>query len=74
MHVKIKLFAIFRIGRFKEKELKFPPETTVAQAIQELGISSSEPGVLVVNGRLANLERVLVDGDVLGVFPLVAGG
>ncbi len=74
MQIKIKLFATFRTGRFKEKELDFPSGTTVDQVIQELDISSCESGVVFVNGRVAKLERVLVDGDALSVFPLVAGG
>jgi molybdopterin synthase sulfur carrier subunit len=74
MQVKVKMFATFRIGRFKEKALDFPQGTTVAKVIQELAISSCESGVVVVNGSVANLERVLVDDDVLSVFPLVAGG
>ena len=74
MQIKVKLFATFRIGRFKEKTQDFPPGTTVDQVIQELGILSCEPGVVVVNGRVAKLEQILVDDDVLSVFPLVAGG
>ena len=74
MQVKIKLFATFQIGRFKDKKLDFPPGTTVEQVIQGLGILSCEPGVVVVNGRLATLDKVLVDDDVLSVFPLVGGG
>ncbi len=74
MQIKVKLFATFRIGRFKEKMLDFPAGTTVNQVMQKLDILSCESGVVVVNGRVAKLEQILVDDDVLSVFPLVAGG
>jgi sulfur-carrier protein len=38
------------------------------------GIDASRPLVVLVNGRYAVSDRVLEDGDVVSVFPPVAGG
>lgn len=47
--------------------------TTVADVIAMLGLPD-EPRVVFVNGRHAEDEAVLHDGDRMGIFPPVAGG
>jgi molybdopterin converting factor small subunit len=39
-----------------------------------LGIDAREVHVLMVNGVISRLDRVLVGGDRLGLFPPVGGG
>jgi len=38
------------------------------------GVDANRPLVVLVNGRHALSDRVLEDGDVVSVFPPVAGG
>lgn len=74
MHVTVRLFATFREGRFNSEEWDRPERTTVREILGELGIEPKEVGVVLVNGRHADYERALVDGDVLSILPWVGGG
>jgi molybdopterin converting factor small subunit len=74
MKIKVKLFAQFRHGRFKEKQLEYLAPMEIRQVLDDLGIVADEVGVLMVNSRNVSVDTLLVDGDVLGVFPLVGGG
>lgn len=47
---------------------------TVAQVLKMLNIPEKETKILLINGRRADKERVLNEGDVFHVFPLMAGG
>ena len=47
---------------------------SVAEVFRIFGVPPGKPRIILVNGRHANPDRVLVDGDLLAVFPPVAGG
>ena len=47
---------------------------TVGQVLQGLHIPLGIPCLSVVNGRDAAPEQILADGDVLTLFPPLAGG
>jgi len=51
-----------------------PEGATVAKALEMLSLPKWEIKLLLVNGRHANMDGVLSDGDVLQVFPLLPGG
>lgn len=74
MKVTIKLFATFRVGRFKVEERELPEGTTCGKVVADVGLTEDELGIVLVNGRHASVERVLQDGDALSLFPLVGGG
>ncbi len=74
MQVKIKLFATLRIDRFKEELRDINDGAEVAAIVRNLGIQEKELGAVLVNGRRVELKRVLVEGDVLAIFPLIGGG
>ena len=74
MKITVKLFATFRDGREKIQTFELTEATTVENIITTLGIEKSEIAILLVNGRDSKFERVLVDGDVLALFPPVGGG
>lgn len=74
MILEVRLFAAFRDGRFRKKKLELPDESSVADLLGHLKISRDEPGILLVNGTVADAEKQLSAGDVVSVFPLVAGG
>jgi molybdopterin converting factor small subunit len=54
--------------------LEVPDGSTVGVVVSSLGISEEMPAVTLVNGRDAAPEQVLKDGDVLALFPPLAGG
>jgi molybdopterin synthase sulfur carrier subunit len=74
MQVTIKLFANFRINRFKQETRKYDSKMTVGAIVEELGIPDSEVGIIFINGRNATLDQILTEGDTLSLFPLVGGG
>ena len=74
MLITVKLFATFRDGRFKVKELELPEGTRIQDVIQPLNIAPEEIAILYRNGKDAKPETVLVDGDTLALFPPVGGG
>ena len=74
MKITVKLFATFRIDRFDIAERDYPPGTSVADIVDELKLPREQLGVLMVNSRHVALDRELVDGETLAIFPLVGGG
>jgi len=74
MQITVKLFASFRIGRFDIETCEFPEGTRVKDVVKSLELSERELGILMVNSRHVDLDRVLVDGETLAIFPLVGGG
>ncbi|MCD6527542.1 MAG: MoaD/ThiS family protein [Desulfuromonas sp.] len=70
----VKLFAQFRVGRFKVEQRDYAEPLTTSQILVDLGIAEDELGVLMINGRHAELDQPLCQGDSIGIFPLVGGG
>ena len=54
--------------------LDVPPGATVGDLIARLGIPDDGSDLAVVNGLDAERDHVLVEGDVLTMFPPLAGG
>lgn len=74
MNITVKLFASFRTDRFDIEVKNYPDGTTVADVSDSLSLPQSELGIMMVNSRHVKLDRVLVDGDTLALFPLLGGG
>ncbi len=79
MEIELKLFANFRdylpkgSDRFSSK-IKVGPSERVADVLQKLGLPKDHPKIILINGVHAKEEDRLKDGDILSVFPPVAGG
>jgi molybdopterin converting factor small subunit len=79
MKVKVQLYAILAEylptnANNKTAILELLEGTTVQEVLNELTIPENMPKILLVNGRNAELDRVLVEGDTVSVFPPIAGG
>jgi len=74
MKITVKLFAGFRDNRFKMAEQDYPEATTVGDILTSLNIDGPELGVALINGRHVLPEHVMVDGQILSLFPKVGGG
>jgi len=74
MVVTVKLFATLRTGRFKAESREYEPGITVAGVAGDLNIPRTELALLLINGRAAQPESELKDGDTLSLFPPVGGG
>lgn len=81
MEIEVRLFATLRrylpVGNdgfgFKRP---LGGETTVAAIIEELKLPPDVPTIIIiiVNGNHSKPDHALKDGDVLSIFPPVAGG
>jgi molybdopterin synthase sulfur carrier subunit len=74
MNITVKLFASFRAGRFDIETGDYPAGTTVADVADSLKLTQSELGIMMINNRHVKLDRLLADGDILALFPLLGGG
>ncbi len=79
MQVEVKLFANFQdyLPPGSKKyglSLEVEEGTTICQLLQKFKIPESLPMITLVNGIHQNFEYIVNPGDVLSVFPPVAGG
>ncbi|MDZ7373559.1 MAG: MoaD/ThiS family protein [candidate division KSB1 bacterium] len=75
MNVQCKFFAGLR-RKFgaKERVLELPDGARVGDVLRSLGLSAEESYIVLRNGVHADRGERLADGDVLSLFPLIAGG
>ncbi len=74
MVVEVKLFATFREGRFNERELELPEESSLRDLLKYLKIPEKDAKILIVNGLAVSVEHKLSHLDVVAIFPPIAGG
>ncbi|MDD2480567.1 MAG: MoaD/ThiS family protein [Lutispora sp.] len=74
MDIKVKLFAYLREGRDKVVLLDMNEGDTIKKAVKILNIDPKEISILLINGRDANIDSILVQGDTVSIFPPVGGG
>lgn len=74
MKVTVKLFAFFREGRFIKEDKELPEGTTAGQVVDDLNIDREEVGVLLLNSRHCKFEKILQEGDIYAIFPVIGGG
>ena len=79
MEIEVKLFATLRdylpkgSDRFSCK-IEVDDQTRVQDILSRLNIPDEIPKIILVNGIHGKKEQILKEGDVLSVFPPVAGG
>jgi sulfur carrier protein ThiS len=54
--------------------VEVPADTQVGNLLAQFGVPEKESMVILVNGRDSVPDRILQDGDVVAVFPAIAGG
>lgn len=72
--IEVRLFAMFREGREK---ISFLPEKDFPnprEILRHLGIEEKKVAILLVNGFHSDMDHDLKAGDVLAIFPPIAGG
>ncbi len=79
MKIQVKLFANFREYLPPGSEgygciLEMEEGATIGQVLQKLNIPDSIPMIALVNGLHRSNADALQTGDVLSIFPPVAGG
>ncbi len=74
MQLTVKLFATFRQGRFEVAQVEQPDGSSVGDLVDVLGLDRGELGIVLVQGRHAELEARPASGDTVSIFPKVGGG
>ncbi len=79
MNVTVRAFAEIRELLGKELAVSVPDSSTVGDLLQLLNLAAGGRSLIILkNGRnihsLQGSETPLSDGDIVAIFPLVAGG
>ena len=79
MNIQIKLFA--SLGKYlpegstsKQSPLSVPENITIKGVLEQLSIPRKMAKLIMVNGTHRKSDDVLQEGDLLSIFPPVAGG
>jgi len=74
--ITVKLFAQYREGKFKVEQRRYPEGTIVDDVIAEteINVKRYPIGVMIINGRHVQGDRLIQEGDALALFPKVGGG
>jgi len=79
MEIEVKLFATLRdylpkgSGRFSCK-MEIDGDMRIQDILSKLKIPEEIPKIILVNGIHGKKDQVLKEGDVVSIFPPVAGG
>lgn len=80
MIIQVKIFSTLKHHvpnsdkRLDDDKWEVTEGATVSQVLDMLSLPEEEAKILLINGRHANRESILNEGDVLHVFPPMAGG
>jgi molybdopterin converting factor small subunit len=77
--IEVRLFATLATYLPDESDgrsatLEIPDGGMVGDVVRSLGIPEDTPFITMINGRDAALDQPLADGNVLSLFPPLAGG
>lgn len=79
MQIEVRLYATFR-DLLPEGPESFSTKrdvaegTRVGELCRMLGIPENMPKIVVISGRIVDEAYTLKDGDVVSIFPPIAGG
>lgn len=79
MRIEVQLYATLSPylpegARDRKAVMEFDNSLTVGKVFDQLGIPKDHPKMVLINGIHAEDDAPLKDGDVLAVFPPMAGG
>jgi sulfur carrier protein ThiS len=78
MRIEVRLYATLRRYAPSAAEgvltLDVPEGGRAADAIAKAGIDADEVHIVLINGASSPPDRVLGEGDRLGLFPAIGGG
>jgi len=74
MQIRVRLVGLFKNGRFVEETRTYPEKFRVDQVVAALDLPREHLGIVLINGRHAELDAQLAEGDALTLLPVFDGG
>jgi len=74
MKIKVKLFATLRKERFDEKYFEIDNGSDIEYLLKKIQLKKEEIAIIFINGKHADLNTVISDGDDIALFPPIGGG
>ncbi len=74
MLVTVKLHGVFRLNRFKEERVEYPPGTRVQDIVEQLQLPDHILGIVMINDAHGTTDHQLNNGDTLALLPILDGG
>lgn len=78
MVVEVRLYATLRRHTFDSPDgvikVDVPEKSTVLDLVQKIKIDPAEIHLIMVNGIGCELDKIVNEGDRVGLFPPVGGG
>ncbi|MEL7649506.1 MAG: MoaD/ThiS family protein [Sedimentibacter sp.] len=70
MEIEIRLYT----GMFKSMRMILDNEVEIVDVLDKVGVKKEEVEFVTVNGCCKELDERIKDGDILTIFPPLAGG
>ena len=74
MEIEVRLFAGLRQFAKQNDKIELDDGKSVSDLLERLGIPPSKVAIVLVNGRHADQDQPLRDGETVSLFPAIAGG
>lgn len=74
MEIEVRLFAGLRQFAQQNDKIELDDGKSVSDLLERLGIPPSKVAIILVNGRHAEQDQPLQDGETVSLFPAIAGG
>ena len=74
MEIEVRLFASLRKYANSKDKIELEDDAKVSDFIERIGVPPSEVAIILVNGRHAQEDQRLHDGEAVSLFPAIAGG
>ena len=74
MKIKVKLFATLRKERFDEKNFEIDSGSDIEYLLKKIQLKKEEIAIIFINGKHADLNTIINDGDDIALFPPIGGG
>ena len=74
MEIEVRLFASLRKYTNEKNKIELEEGASVGDFLERIGIPPSEVAIILVNGRHAEQNEPLQDGETVSLFPAIAGG
>ena len=74
MEIEVRLFASLRKYSNDKNRIELEDGANVHDFIERIGVPPSEVAIILVDGRHADRDQRLHDGEAVSLFPSIAGG